>query len=68
MQHVNILRVWYDPKYRGTEVRKVGWQIVDTIAKQYNIKNVRIEVMRGEKAYQKTWGFKRRSVVMERRV
>lgn len=68
MQHVNILRVWYDPKYKDTEIKSVGWQIAQTIAKDHGIKKVRIEVMRGEKAYQRTWGFKHRSTVMERRV
>jgi hypothetical protein len=68
MQHVNILRVYYDPKYRNTEIKEVGWQIAEAIAREHGIKKVRIEVKRGEKAYQRTWGFKRKSIVMERRV
>lgn len=68
MQQINILRVYYDPKYKDTEIKEVGWQIVEAIAKEHGIKRVRIEVMRGEKAYQRTWGFKHRSTVMERRV
>lgn len=68
MQHINILRVWYDPKYREQGIREIGWQIVEEVAKTHGIKDVRIEVVRGEKAYERTWGFRKKSIVMERRV
>jgi len=68
MQHVNILRVYYDPKYRKTNIREVGWNIVEEVAKHYGIKKVRIETMRGSKAYERAWGFTPRSTVMERRI
>ena len=68
MQHVNILRVYYDPKYRKTNIRDVGWKIVEEVAKHHGIKKVRIEAMRGVKAYEKAWGFKARSTILERRI
>jgi len=68
MQHVNILRVYYDPKYRKTNIREVGWNIVEEVAKHHGIKKVRIETMRGSKAYERAWGFTPRSTVMERRI
>ena len=68
MQHVNILRVYYDPKYRKTNIREVGWNIVEGVAKHHGIKKVRIEAMRGVKAYEKAWGFKCRSTILERRI
>jgi hypothetical protein len=68
MKSVNILRVYYDPKYRHTDIRNIGWQIIEEIAKMNKIKKVRIEVKRGMKAYEKTWKFKQVTTVMERRV
>ncbi len=68
MKSVNILRVYYDHKYRRTNIREIGWQIITEVARLNNIKKVRIEVKRGMKAYEKTWKFKQVSTVMERRV
>ena len=68
MQHVNILRVYYDPKYRKTNIKEVGWNIVEEVAKHHGIKKVRIEAMRGVRAYEKAWGFKARSTILERRI
>ena len=68
MQHVNILRVYYDPRYRKTNIREIGWQIAEQVAKNHGIKKVRIEVKRGAKVYERSWGFKPVSTIMERRI
>lgn len=68
MKSINILRVWYDHKYRKTEIKDLGWQIITEIAKIHGIKKVRIDVRRGIRAYEKTWKFKAISTVMERRI
>lgn len=68
MKSVNILRVWYDHRYRKTEIRDLGWQIITEIAKIHGVKKVRFEARRGIKAYERTWKFKAISTVMERRI
>lgn len=68
MQQVNVMRVYYDPKYRKTNIKKLGWDIVEAVAKEHGIKTVCAEVQRCEKAFMRTFGFKKRSTVLERRV
>lgn len=68
LQQVNIMRVYYDPKYRKTGILKTLWNTVDVIAKYHKIKKIRIEVTRGERAIARKHGFKKYATVMERRV
>lgn len=68
LQQVNILRVYYDPKYRKTGILDTFWNAVDMIARHHKIKKVRIEVTKHEKAYTRRHNFKKYATVMERRI
>lgn len=69
MKSLNILRIYYNHKYyKDSNIQKTGWEIIEHVAKQYDIHKIRIEVSRGVKAYQKKWKFKPMRTVMEREV
>lgn len=68
MKSVNVLRVYYDPKYRHTNIKEIGWKIIEEVGRVNHIKKVRIEASRGVRAYERTWGFKPVRTVLERRL
>lgn len=68
LQQVNILRVYYDPKYRETNIKQTLENAVILIARQHRITDIRIEVTGRERAIARSWGFKKRGIVMERRI
>jgi hypothetical protein len=61
-----ILRIWYDQHKK--EAIRLLVEVMREWVKENKIKNVRIEVKKGLRAFQKKWGFKPVSVIMERRV
>lgn len=68
MKQVNVLRVWYDHTQDRKQMKEIGMEIIRTVAKNHSIKKVKIEVQRGAKVYERMWGFKPVSTVMERRI
>jgi hypothetical protein len=68
MKQVNVLRVWYDHTQDRKQMKEIGMEIIRTVAKNHGIKKVKIEVQRGAKVYERMWGFKPVSTVLERRL
>lgn len=68
MKQVNVMRVWYDHKQDRKAMRDLGLNIIREVAHYHGIKKVKIEVQRGAKVYERMWGFKPVSTVMERRI
>lgn len=68
MKSISILRVYYDPKYKHTDIKDVLWRIIEEVAKIYHIKKVRGEVSRGAKVFQRKYKFKMIKTVLERRL
>jgi hypothetical protein len=65
MKTIHLYRIWYN----GTQV--VMDQIKDIIkyiSKETKCRRLTIEVFKNEKALEKKWGFKKSSVIMERRI
>ncbi len=63
---VYMWRIWYEPHRH--EVIKILYDIVVAYAEEVKAKKVRIEVTRGVKALERSWGFKPVATIMERRV
>lgn len=61
-----IWRIWHDPKHK--EVMNILQNILKEFAMATRTKKVKIEVTRGMKAFNKKWGFKPKSIIMEREV
>jgi hypothetical protein len=61
-----IWRIWYDQHKK--EAMTLLKEAILQWGKSYKVKILRIEVIRGLKALQRTWGFNPKSVIMERRV
>jgi hypothetical protein len=61
-----IWRIWYDQHKK--EAMKLLESAILQWGKEYKTRTLRVEVVRGIRALQKTWGFKPRSVIMERRI
>lgn len=68
MKQVNVLRVWYDHTQDRKQMKEIGMEIIRTVAKNHGVKKVKIEVQRGAKVYERMWGFKPVSTVLERRL
>jgi hypothetical protein len=68
MKQVVVIRVWYDHKQDKKVMRDIGMDIIRTVASNHGIKKVKIEVQRGAKVYERIWGFKPVSTVLERRL
>lgn len=68
MKQVNVLRVWYDHTQDRKQMKDIGMDIIRTVAKNHGIKKVKIEVQRGAKVYERMWGFRQVSTVLERRL
>jgi hypothetical protein len=61
-----VWRIWYDQRKR--EAMNLLENAILSWGRDNKIKTLRIEVKRGLKALQRTWGFRPVSVIMERRV
>jgi len=65
MKTIHLYRIWYNGKKEVLEQMK---EIIRYISKETKCKRLTIEVFKNEKALERLWGFKRYSVVMERRI
>ena len=62
---IHLYRIWYNGK---KEVFDKIEEIIRQIAKETKCKRLTIEIYNNEKALERLWGFKRYSVIMERRI
>lgn len=62
---IHLYRIWYDGK---KEVLNQFIEIIKYLAKEFKCKRLTIEVFKNEKALERKWGFKKSSVIMERRI
>ena len=62
---IHLYRIWYDGK---PEVLDQFKEIIRYFAKEFKCRRLTIEVFKNEKALEKKWGFKKSSVIMERRI
>jgi hypothetical protein len=66
IRDLHIWRVWHDPHH--PEVMDVLYKTVTDCAKNARARTMKIDITRGAKAYEKKWGFKPVSTIMERRL
>lgn len=62
-KNIHIYRTWYkgDP-----EIQKTFWKIIKALATDYGCDTCTIEVYKNARAYERKWGFKPYSMILER--
>lgn len=66
VRDLHIWRIWHDP--HRPDAMRVLEDVIRSAVDAVRAKKVKIEVARGEKVYQRKWGFKPVSTILERRV
>ncbi len=65
LKTIHLYRIWHDG---AKEVMEQLKEIIRQIAKENKCKRLTIEVYNNEKALERSYGFKKSSVLMERRI